>query len=381
MVLPRTTLICSQYLLKLIDVYLTEYEIYCIEFDYNKDNVHRNKLLSILGDKLISLSDDKYGIIDIINEINPNVIHFQEIPETFIDNDLLKIIYRPEREYFILVSTNSHNDPKIIKFTADKFIFFSELVKNKFSEFFGDDICNLFEYKSENDDDVAILVLAHPNTEESKVILKKCLSVLKYDIILSTNYKVDEETQDMCDHVLYMKENQLLYSKDYHIYGTYYTFWYRNEKDEIFDALYEFNHNYAVYRLIQNGLKYCKMIGKKKVHIINYDYEISVVTIDFNNLILDEMDMTLYKDGSVYSTGFLSGNIDPLLDYFDKHKCLSDYYMVTSGFNSLEGQVYSHYKESDYMIEEQEFKDLYTDNKINLASIDGGNLVFKKRES
>lgn len=142
-----------QYLVKQIETLKEEYDIYCIEWDSITGGVlvvQRNRIKDLLGDKLIELGGDKSSIINIINEINPDVIHFQEIPETFIDASILKIIYRKERDYFIVVTTHSsYTDPSSIKFTADKFILVSEWSKNKFVQNFGEDLCDIWEYPIE----------------------------------------------------------------------------------------------------------------------------------------------------------------------------------------------------------------------------------------
>jgi glycosyltransferase involved in cell wall biosynthesis len=516
-----------QYLVKQIEIFKNEYDVYCVEWNSITGGVlvvQRNRIQNMLGDKLITLGEDKSSIINIINDINPDIIHFQEIPESFIDSfDLLNIIYRDNRNYFILVTTHSsYTDPKNIKFAADKFILVSEWSKNRFVDAFGEDMCGIWEYPIEkkpydkdfykkelqfdldkkhilhvglftpgknqrdiielarlckddnfvfhfvgnqaenfrgyweplmahlpdnciwhnerddvdkfymasdlfyfpslfelnplsvkealsyslpvminnleiyngsydhlgqistnqhenrnkiidilNDiDDTVVLVLAHPNNEKNKQLLKNCLSGFEYDVILSTNYKVDEETQEMCDHILYMRENQLLFYKDYEKYGVGYKYWYVNELGEKYEQFYDCNHSYAVYRLIQNGINYAKMIGKKKIHIINYDYEISNSTLSYINSVLSEKDLMFYRDGDLYLTGFFSGNIDPLLTYFNKHNNIRDFYTAFPNFNTLEIQVYDHFTNSEYTIESKDISELYIGNKVNQYEYD-----------
>ena len=125
-----------QYLVKQIETFIKDYDVYCIEWDNITGGVlvvQRNRIFNMLGDKLITLDNDKSSVINIINDINPDIIHFQETPETFVDDSLLKIIYREDREYFIIVTTHSsYTDPKNIRFTADKFVLVSNWSKNKF---------------------------------------------------------------------------------------------------------------------------------------------------------------------------------------------------------------------------------------------------------
>ena len=515
-----------QYLVKQIESFKDDYDIYCVEWVNITGGVlvvQRNRIQNMLGDKLITLNDDKSSIINIINEINPDIIHFQETPESFINFDILSIVYRPERDYFILVTTHSsYTEPKNIKFTADKFVLVSDWSKNKFIEYFGEELCDIWEYPIENKsydkdfykkelefdldkkhilhvglftpgknqkeiielarlckddnfvfhfvgnqaenfrdyweplmvnfpdnciwhgerddvdrfymasdlfyfpslfelnplsvkealgynlptminnlktyngsydylfkissnqyenrdmiiqllndvDETVVLVLAHPNNESNKKLLKNCLGGFEYDVILSTNYKVDEETQEMCNHVIYTRENQLLSYKDYSKYGVSYKYWYVNELGERYEQYFDCNHSYAVYRLIQNGINYANMIGKKKVHIINYDYEISNSTLSYINSVLNKKDLMLYREGDFYLTGFFSGKIDALSTYFNKHNSIKDFYTAYSDFNKLERQVYEHFTNSEYTIESKDISELYSGNKVNQYEYD-----------
>jgi len=125
-----------QYLLKKIESFNNSSDIYCVEYSYYGDAyvVQRNKAISILGDRFISLGENKNELINIISRINPDILHFEEIPETFIDNDILKLIYSPHREYFICETCHSSQiDPSVKLYKPDKFIMVSKWIENKFS--------------------------------------------------------------------------------------------------------------------------------------------------------------------------------------------------------------------------------------------------------
>ena len=80
--------------------------------------------------------------------MNPDVIHFEEIPETFINKDILNVIYRNDRPYNIVCTTHSSfTEPSNLKYTADKFILVSEWSRKKFISHFKDEIpCEVWEY-------------------------------------------------------------------------------------------------------------------------------------------------------------------------------------------------------------------------------------------
>ena len=140
-----------QYLLKKIELLTPEYEFYIIEWEDITGGifvVQKNKLKKILGDKLISLSDNKFDVLFLIKNIKPDIIHFEEIPETFIDNKILDILYSNDRDYKIVCTTHSSlTNPINIKYTADKFILVSEWSMNIFNNFYKGDIpCEVWEY-------------------------------------------------------------------------------------------------------------------------------------------------------------------------------------------------------------------------------------------
>lgn len=130
-----------QYLLKKIETFNNDFEIWCIEWDDITGGVfvvQRNKLMEILGTRLITLHDKSF-IMNLITSINPEVIHIEEIPETFISEEILEKIYDVNRTWKILVTTHSsHTNPKSIKFTSDRYVLVSEWSLNVFRSHFGD---------------------------------------------------------------------------------------------------------------------------------------------------------------------------------------------------------------------------------------------------
>lgn len=141
-----------QYTLSQIKKYSNEYEFYCVEWENIGGDafvVQRNEIRKLLNDKFYSLGD-KEEIISIVENIQPDVIHFQEIPESFIPKNILDVLYFPERWYRIVVTTHSSNtDPNGISYTADKFILVSEWSKKRFSFTFGEEMCDTWEYPIE----------------------------------------------------------------------------------------------------------------------------------------------------------------------------------------------------------------------------------------
>lgn len=203
---------------------------------------------------------------------------------------------------------------------------------------------------NKNDDEL-VIVLAHPNNSYRKRLLIECLQNTNKEILLSTNYFVDESIETLCDHVIYTKNNPILYKKDFEKYDVAYYSWRMQPDGTKNSTLFEYEHGYAVYTLIQNALRYAHSMGKKVAHIINYDYLIQETILNENYTELKNTDIILYKHTTTnygedsVSSGIISGKIDTLNDFFQIHKSIDEYYYGGNkdGFAILEGKLYRHY--------------------------------------
>jgi glycosyltransferase involved in cell wall biosynthesis len=123
-----------QFLLKKIEILIKEFEIYLVEWDNITGGrlvVQRDKISDLLGNNLITIYDDKNVILNIIKDIRPNIIHFEEFPETFIGISILDQIFlnlKDELGYLITETTHGtlfNKDDK--KYFADKTMFVSKI--------------------------------------------------------------------------------------------------------------------------------------------------------------------------------------------------------------------------------------------------------------
>lgn len=144
-----------QYLAKQIEEVMKEYEVYVIEWSDITGGlyvVQKNKIRNMIGNRLITLGQDKFNVINIIDDIKPDIIHFHEIPDTFVENSLLDKLYNEDRTYNIVVTTHSSNTvPERIEYTADKYVLVSEWSKDIFENYFKNEIpLDIWEYPIEN---------------------------------------------------------------------------------------------------------------------------------------------------------------------------------------------------------------------------------------
>ena len=500
-----------QYLLKQIEEFLPLYNIDVIEIaNISPDYVvQKNKIQELVN--IITLGDDKSEILKYINTIKPNIIHFQEIPEFNLPNDVVSKIFEREQGYKIFVTTHgSWTNPDEIKYHPDKYILVSEWSKKQFIKtgipliiweypiskkipnknkaqnllgfdptykhilhvglftqgknqkeiievarlcqdekimfhFVGNMAGNFSEYwkplledlpkncvihgeqdnpldyyeasdlfyfpslyelnplslkealsfdlkiitkdlhtyesyydtkaiystddpkenkkllinllnedKKRNEDEITI-VLAHTNTLYRKNILKRCLATINTEIILSCNNPVDEQTQSLCDYVLYSKDNQLLDKDEFTQYNVIFEYWKINEKGEKITETPPFEHSFAVYNLIKQGVNFADKLNKKKIHIVNYDTLIYSDILNDNYEHLNSNDLILYYNNNInkndgYKTNFFSGNITPLLELFNFYETKSTFFV---NFKKFEEKMFELIKNKKFNVLEQ----------------------------
>ena len=120
-----------QYLVKKIELIKDDYEVYLVEYSDHTGGrlvVQRNKILALVDpDKFFTLGEDKTELLSIIENIQPDIIHLEEIPEYFLNKKVALEIYREDRPYFIVeTSHDSSMNTDNKQFFPDKFMFVSQ---------------------------------------------------------------------------------------------------------------------------------------------------------------------------------------------------------------------------------------------------------------
>jgi len=191
-------------------------------------------------------------------------------------------------------------------------------------------------------DDSLIVVLTYADTDYRKQLLDECISEISTPLLVSSHYPVDINIQEKSDWVLYDKKNPLLYKSEYDRFNVKYNYWVFNENKEKVHMPLEYEHAYAVYTLIQNALRFGKSQGFEDIHIINYDYKIPNYVLEKQQEYLKSHSAVFYKYGDdSYSTGFFSGKVDVLLEYFNLHNSFEEYY--SQEYMLLEERVFKYY--------------------------------------
>ncbi len=140
-----------QYLLKQILAFKRTYKIFVIEVNNysNEFVVQKNKIKEESTHFCVDSNEEK--LLEVLKEISPDIIHFQEIPETFLSYETCLKIFSNERKYNIITTTHSSlTKLEEILFLPDKFVLVSEWSKNKFTNYFPYIDCEVWEYPIEN---------------------------------------------------------------------------------------------------------------------------------------------------------------------------------------------------------------------------------------
>ena len=128
-----------QYLTKKIELLKDEFDIHLVEWVDCTGGVlvvTRNKVTQLVApEKFYTLDDNKQRLIDIINDIQPDIIHLEEIPEFFMDDNIAQQIYTQDRNYKIVeTSHDSSYNTDNKKFYPDKFMFVSQWQINQYKD-------------------------------------------------------------------------------------------------------------------------------------------------------------------------------------------------------------------------------------------------------
>jgi hypothetical protein len=120
---------CPQFVTKKVELLKDYYNVVVIEYEMLAWSyvVQRNRVIDMLGDNFISLSENKeYDLFNVIKDFKPDYIMLEEFPETFMDKHIIKRLYSSNRPYKIFESTHSsYSKVEWKEFMPDKFIFVS----------------------------------------------------------------------------------------------------------------------------------------------------------------------------------------------------------------------------------------------------------------
>lgn len=120
-----------QYLYRKIVDTSNHLEVHCIEYENitgGKFIVQRKRIEDFLGSRFYTIGEDREEIFRIIQRINPDFIHLEEIPEYFLPSEIADRLYSKQRSYKIFETSHdsSFNPDKFKVYLPDAFFFVSQ---------------------------------------------------------------------------------------------------------------------------------------------------------------------------------------------------------------------------------------------------------------
>lgn len=113
-----------EYLRRKVEILKDEHDVWVVEKHFEQAyRTIRDKIESMLGDRLITIGDRHHLLLDIIETVKPDVVHFEELSDYHFREELLERIYTHDREYLIFDTLHDSSiDHTEKRFIPDKML-------------------------------------------------------------------------------------------------------------------------------------------------------------------------------------------------------------------------------------------------------------------
>lgn len=118
-----------KFLQRKIEHLINELEIFVVEWTNISNDfiIQKNAIKQLVGSKFYTLNEDKTELFKIIEKINPDIVHLEEVPEMFMEYSIAAQLYNTQRKYLIFETTHTADfDPANKVLFPDKFLFVCE---------------------------------------------------------------------------------------------------------------------------------------------------------------------------------------------------------------------------------------------------------------
>ena len=203
--------------------------------------------------------------------------------------------------------------------------------------------------------DSIVLIHAHLSTPDR---IKCCIELINnvkkfgYEIILTTHTPASKMIQEKVDYFVYDKENIVLTDPAFLGYITYYT----DNFDLSTQQFHGHNTTFAVFRLLYLGINYAKFLGKKIIHIMDYDGLIKSpheLQINEAKILSKKIDGVFYywatendhqsANKLQVTTRLMSGDVNYMYNCFSKYLSLEKQKDITLKYQFLPGEEFFAY--------------------------------------
>ena len=113
-----------EYLRKKVELLKDDNEVWVIEKNFEPAyRTVRDKIENLIGDKLVNLGSNLQKLPNLINSINPDIIHFEELSDYHFTDDILNQIYKQNRSWKIFETLHDSSiDHTEKRFIPDKML-------------------------------------------------------------------------------------------------------------------------------------------------------------------------------------------------------------------------------------------------------------------
>ena len=196
-----------------------------------------------------------------------------------------------------------------------------------------------------------IIINSYTPDYEREELLRKFVNQIdktNFDIMVVSHSRLPDDLYEKVDYFIFDKENEILTNID-----SKYESWWGNEHFKINTTeARQFNHSVAAYKLFFIGINNAKMLGYKKVHIIEYDTSLNNMShFNNNSKLLDNHSLVYYKTNytPVLISFPMSFNLDKLNEEWfksQKNKIIHGKYKTLEDleFFLITQQQDTHYK-------------------------------------
>ena len=113
-----------EYLRRKVEILIEDHDVWVVEKHFEPAyRTIRDKIESMLGDRLVNIGDNHYRLLEMIEEIKPDVVHFEELSDYHFKEGLLEKVYHMDREYLVFDTLHDSSiDHTEKRFIPDKML-------------------------------------------------------------------------------------------------------------------------------------------------------------------------------------------------------------------------------------------------------------------
>ena len=180
------------------------------------DMASKRMFMDFFGKRVYGLTEDKHGIFEVIKTLNPELVHFSDTPEVFVDNEILSEIYSDKKLVIYEHMFREDFEYKKKKEIPSKFIFSNDVVLRNMLPITVDfDMEKSSVEKTEimkepYNGRLGMVVTFYKTNYNTYELLYRTIKSLCFEdwfIVLATHSAVPEKIQEMCDLVIFESEN------------------------------------------------------------------------------------------------------------------------------------------------------------------------------